>query len=142
MDAGVCVYKCGRCDRPIMVYRDPEDGSWHLEFYCGTHAGMPSADGPLGSVHVEDASEAVKDTRLFEPCGLGRHHEKCDSWYIVDGMIPEALWRLELAGDCGCKCFFDHFCHDMMHRERLEKFGKWMAEKKARLAKAMKKSLE
>lgn len=140
MDAGVCFFKCGWCDRPVRVFRDGRDGRWYVEFQeRERHAAM---DPACGIYHIEDASEAVKDTRLFEASQKYDDGHGGGMWYIVDGMMPEALWRLELAGDCGCKCFFDHFCHDMMHRERLEKFERWMAEKKARLAASKEKSRE
>lgn len=139
MDAAVCVYKCGKCDRPVMVWRDTDDGCWYLEFHSRCDS---DPCGMNGYVRIEDASEAVKDMRLFEPAEGRRSRngpDACNSWYIVDWMMSEALWRLELAGDSGCQCFFDHFCHDVMHRERMARFGKWLADKKARLAAAQEK---
>ena len=123
MDLDVCRYRCGECGGPKYVYIDSDDGKWYVVMdrrISGTWV-----DGEF-AIHIEDASEAVRDAALFH---APKNSE--NFWYLDEIRFMDAMCSLEMAGDSACPKFFEHFCHDLKHRYRLEKFGKWMEMKKA-----------
>ena len=123
MNIDVCRYRCGKCERPKYVFLDQDENKWYIVF--GRRHDNSWVDGEF-AVHIEDASEAVKDTALFH---APKNTDKF--WYIDDFRYTDALCALEMAGDSACPRFFEHFCHDLKHRDRLEKFRKGLEMKKA-----------